>query len=158
VHLGDYDLTVVSGTTSIPCGRVTVLPKNAAVKLFPFDPAGTYDFEPITEDVANGSKQHIDTVRLHLRGSGFQTQNWGENRITIDGVQLTVNWDRTLDDCQTSPSVATSGEFKVVQTHGFVAGEDRIELCRVPVRRGSVIRVAVSQPGLAPSDTQTFRI
>ncbi|UFS70443.1 hypothetical protein LPW11_21560 [Geomonas sp. RF6] len=151
LSLGQYAVTVTLGGRGFhACDLLHVVPAPKwEVRLFPFDPEGSYEAETVW--VPDRKVPKLKTARLSLRGRGFLTQRPQDNEIIINGQTQEVHWDGcTLpepDPAHPSPNVI----------HGSVLSPERIELCRVPVPRDGTLRLAVKQ-GELTTEVQRFTV
>jgi len=159
LNSGNYtvSLTPDKDKKEISCGTLTVTP-DRVLKLFQFDPPGTYEGEKVSAKDSSGNAVSQNTVRLTLNGTGFLTGTQeGENTILLDDKPWPVQWD---NDCSRTDLTTVGSKSPLERqnlTHGHVVDQGRIELCGIPVPDSNVLRLAVTQAGLAPTQTWPFR-
>ena len=140
--LGKYAVTLTLGQLNFaPCEPLRVVPAlNWEPKLTALDPEATYSTETVRLPDEKGVRVHLKTVRLALRGSGFIGDPPEDNQIVLNGETQQVTWK--WDNDKGLPDPATPAPNVI---HGRVINPERIELYRVPVPSGGVLRVALLQ-------------
>jgi hypothetical protein len=155
--LGDYliDVTTDAATDNRCQARFQITPPSTArLRLYEFQPAGTYDFTRskwLTE--RDGTTVERYTTNLRLRGTGFLTDIPSDNHILIDGHEIAVDWTHAGTSEGTCPPMG--GE--VTKTFGRVISEYQIQLCHVPFNR-DFAQVSVMQHGVAVTTPAPFRL
>jgi hypothetical protein len=154
---GNYAVSLTSDKKEISCGNLSVTP-DRVLKLFQFDPSGTYDSKTLFVKDDKGETVEQSTVRMTLNGAGFLTGSQeSENIILLDNRPWPVQWDNACSETEPNKSDKNTPLDRNKLTHGHVVDSSRIELCDVPVPENNVIHLTVTQAGLAPSQTWPFR-
>lgn len=155
--LGRYTVTLLLDNRPFQAYQVlSVVPSlNSDLKLSPFTPAATYAHEfvwtPQSRDPRKGYR--LETASLVLRGSGFLVDTPQDNQIFLNNDLQEITWS----GCNNLPSPGKRESPVKNRIFGTVVSPERIELCRVPVPQGGVLRVAVRQ-GERSSEMQSFQV
>ena len=150
--------TAPAGGTQATCtdGRLEVVtPATAQLRLFEFQPPGTYEVEPVDFPPAEGETKPTrrDTVRLTLRGTGFLTDIPADNKIIVNGGLIDVDWGAPCAAVNNSDGRVVAAE----RPRGRVVSAQEIALCYVPIR-GAGADVAVQQYNVAPTAASRYRV
>ena len=92
--LGDYSIDVETDPDNHCQARFQITPSpTAQLRLYEFQPSGTYAFTRAKWLSEQGTTAvERETTNLQLRGTGFLTDIPSDNRILIDGQEITVDW------------------------------------------------------------------
>ena len=153
LQLGLYQVKVVAGGRIYGAGILDVIPSGAQpLKLAPFVPADTYDVATdwVPDLSSRPTAKQMKTVRVKLRGAGFQVSRPEQNEIFLSGQRQRVIWD----GCAHLPESSSAHPVANV-IHGAVVGAGEIDLCRVPESGAGFITVRHGLEVISVSETET---
>lgn len=155
--LGDYLIDVTTdAATDNRCQTPFQItpPPTARLRLYEFQPSGTYDFTRAKWPSEQGTTEvERYTTNLQLRGTGFITDLPSDNHILIDGKEIAVDWSQAGIGEGACPPFGGG----VHKTLGRVLSQNQIQLCHVPFKR-EFAQISVMQQGVAITTPFTFRL